>query len=103
MECRVRTSRGHVHVAAHAATTSHTTSHAGRALLIEACLAQDGAASFLDGARLERYLTRGTAVGADGIVHLTIRHTLALAVIAAILAALRGAEVAGSIKLLFTF
>lgn len=77
--------------------------HARSALGIEASLAQNRATAFLDWARLERNLALSATLTTDRVMHLTVLHALALARIAAVLAALRCAEVPALEELLFTF
>jgi hypothetical protein len=76
--------------------------HTCTALGGETILAEDRLATLLDGAGLERNLAVVSALGADGVVHLTIALTLGLASRAAVLAALGGAQVLAGVKLLFT-
>ena len=79
-----------------------STAIAASALCIEAGLAQNWSATFLDWAMLEWDLASGSALCACGIVHLSLGHPLRLAVIAAILASLWATKITGRIELLFT-
>ena len=72
------------------------------ALGLEAREAQNRATALFHRSGLEGDLTLGTTLGAHCGEHLARRETLGLAVLPAVLAALGGAEVAGSVELLFT-
>ena len=76
--------------------------HSASALGIETCLAEDRAAAFLDGARLERNLALCAALAANGVMHLPVLHALVLALIATVLAPLGRRELLARIELLFT-
>ncbi len=76
--------------------------HARSALGIEAGLAENRAATLLDGTGLERNLAGCAALRASRVVHLAVLQTLALAGVAAILAALGSAQVLARVELLFT-
>jgi hypothetical protein len=69
----------------------------------EAILAEDGLAALLDRSRFERNLALRATLGTDGRVHFARRETLVLALLAAVLAALGSAQVAGVVELLLTF
>jgi hypothetical protein len=75
---------------------------AGTAFGIEAGLAEDRTATLLYRTGLERNLAGGAALRACRVVHLAVLHTLALAGVATVLAALWGAQVLRRIELLFT-
>jgi hypothetical protein len=74
----------------------------GVLLLEEAVLAEDGLAAFLNRTRLEGHLALAAALGAHRGVHLPRGEALVLALLAAVLAALGGAETTGVIKFLLT-
>lgn len=63
---------------------------------------EHGLPTFLDAARLEGNLARCSALGADGIVHLTIAEFLRFARRTAVLATLGSAQVLALIEFLFT-
>lgn len=71
------------------------------ALRHEAFTAQHGLASLFHRTWFERDLALSTALGADSIVHLALRHALGFGCSAAFLATLGGTEVLGAVKLLF--
>lgn len=75
---------------------------AAATLGIEAGLAEDRTATLLYRTGLERNLAGGAALRACRVVHLAVLHTLALAGVATVLAALWGAQVLRRIELLFT-
>ena len=76
--------------------------HATSAFSVEACLAEDRAAAFLDWSRLERNLALRAAFSADCIVHLPVLHALVLPLVAAVLAPLGRRELLTRVELLFT-
>ena len=80
----------------------HASTTIGLAVCFEASRAEDWAATLFHWTWLEGNLTLRTALGAHGIVHLTVAEALRFALIAAGLAALWSAQVPALVELLFT-